>query len=53
VRIEKFYTHLNGYEWLKVRRVGFWEEIERTISSIDVERCRTKVSKEQRMLGKW
>lgn len=51
MKIEAFYSHLNGYEWLQVRRAGFWEQIEETIASIDAEACRTKISKERRMLG--
>jgi hypothetical protein len=52
MKIETFYSHLNGYEWLQVRRPGFWEEIESTIESIDADKCRTKVSKEKGMVGK-
>ena len=52
MKIYTFYSHLNGYEWLKVRRPGFWEEIEQTITSINAETFRTKVSKEQGMVGK-
>lgn len=52
MQIQAFYSHLNGYEWLKVRREGFWEQIVETIASIDGEACRTKVSKEKGMLGK-
>jgi hypothetical protein len=52
LKIKTFYSHLNGYEWLQVRRPGFWEEIESTIASVDAEECRTKVSKEKGMVGK-
>lgn len=52
MRIEKFYSHLNGYEWMEVQRKGFWAEIEDTISSIDAEKNRTKKSKEKGMMGK-
>ncbi len=51
MKIEAYYSHLNGYEWLRVRRPGFWREIEKTIKSIDAEACRIKISKEKRMLG--
>jgi len=51
MKIETFYSHLNGFEWLQVRRPGFWNEIEKTVSSIDAESCRTKVSKEKGMVG--
>ena len=52
MKIETFYSHLNGFEWLEVRRPGFWREIEKTVASIDAELCRTKVSKEKGMVGK-
>jgi Restriction endonuclease BglII len=51
MKIQAFYSHLNGYEWLKVRRANFWEEIEATINNIDAESCRTKVSKERGKVG--
>ncbi len=52
MQINGFYSHLNGYEWLMVRRPGFWEEIEGTIAKLDAEQFRTKRSKEQRMRGR-
>lgn len=51
MRIVKTYSHLNGMEFLMVRRPGMWEEIESVIQSVDAPACRTKVSKEKRMLG--
>ncbi|MGD9631043.1 MAG: BglII/BstYI family type II restriction endonuclease [Pyrinomonadaceae bacterium] len=52
MRIETFYSHLNGYEWLEVRRKGFWTEIEQVIASIDASKFLTKVSKEKTMKGR-
>lgn len=51
MRVEKYYSHLNGWEWLQVRRPGFWAEIEDIIKSIDANQFKTKVSKEERMKG--
>ena len=51
MRIIQYYSHLNGYEWLRVRRPNFWNEIEETIATIDANRCRIKVSKEKGMVG--
>jgi hypothetical protein len=48
MRVAATYSHLNGHEWLLVRREGVWEEIERTIRRVDAELCRTKKSKEKR-----
>jgi hypothetical protein len=52
MKIQAFYSHLNGYEWLQVRRPGFWGEINETIDSIDARVCKTKVSKEKGMIGR-
>lgn len=51
MKIAKVYSHLNGYEWLLVRRAGFWQQIEETIASINAGKHRTKVSKEKHKLG--
>jgi hypothetical protein len=52
MKIAAIYSHLNGYEWLQVRRPIFLTEIEATIASIDAEECRTKESREKRMQGR-
>lgn len=51
MRIVEFYSHLNGFEWLTVRRPTFWTEIEQTITTISAVACKTKVSKEKGKLG--
>lgn len=52
MRIVKYYSHLNGYEHIKVHKRGMWKEIERVISSVDAAACRTKLSKEKRKVGR-
>ena len=52
MKIGGTYSHLNGLEWLLVRRPGMWEEIEQVIGRIDAESCRTKTSREKTMLGR-
>lgn len=52
MRIETFYSHLNGWEWLQVQRPGFWQEIEAVIASIDAAKFLTKISKERTMAGR-
>ena len=52
MRIVQFYSHLNGYEHIKVHKRGMWKEINEVISSVNAETCRTKVSKEKTKLGK-
>lgn len=46
------YSHLNGKEYLLVHQPSVWEEIKEVISTIDVGKHRTKVSKEKTKLGK-
>lgn len=52
MKIAKFHSHLNGWEWLQMRRPGLWDEIEHIVSKIDAAKYRTKASKEARMKGK-
>lgn len=41
------YSHLNGVEFLRYRHEDIWNEIIDIISSIDAERCKSKVSREK------
>lgn len=52
MRISKYYSHLNGYEFLKVHKPDLWDEICSVISQVDATECHTKVSKEKGMVGK-
>jgi hypothetical protein len=45
------YSHLNGWEFLKVHRPEVWTEIVEVIAGVDAGACRTKVSKEIRTMG--
>ena len=51
MRIVTKYSHLNGWEYLKVHKPELWTEIENVIHSVDAEACKTKVSKEKRTIG--
>lgn len=51
MRIEQFYSHLNGYEWLCVRRRGVWKQLEGVISAINASKLKTKESLEKTMKG--
>ncbi|HLY05828.1 MAG TPA: BglII/BstYI family type II restriction endonuclease [Rhizomicrobium sp.] len=51
MRIAEYYSHLNGYEFIKVHKPGLWSEIEKVIAEVDVRKYRTKVSKEKTMKG--
>lgn len=52
MKIAKFYSHLNGLEWLLVHEKKVWREIEETIEAIDATVLKTKESKEKTMRGK-
>jgi hypothetical protein len=52
MKIVETYSHLNGLEFLLVHKPDLWAEIQRVISSVNAEKCRTKVSKEKTMKGK-
>lgn len=52
MQIVQQYSHLNGLEYILVHKPKLWKEIESVIKSVDAEKCKTKVSKEERMKGK-
>ncbi|MEP0339343.1 MAG: BglII/BstYI family type II restriction endonuclease [Alphaproteobacteria bacterium] len=52
MRIVEFYSHLNGWEFLKVHKPHLWQEIQDVISSVDANQFKTKISKEKTMRGK-
>lgn len=52
MKIAEVYSHLNGLEFLLVRRKGLWREIETVIKSVDAALCKTKISREKRTSGK-
>lgn len=52
MKIVEFYSHLNGWEFLKVHKPHLWDELVAVIEEIDAEECRVKVSQEKRMRGK-
>ena len=52
MKIETYYSHLNGLEFLLVHKPKLWKEIDRVIADADATICLTKVSKEIRTSGK-
>lgn len=52
MRIVEMYSHLNGHEHILVHKPEIWEDITASIEAIDAENCRTKVSKEKKMVGR-
>ncbi|MDX2176724.1 MAG: BglII/BstYI family type II restriction endonuclease [Candidatus Sumerlaeia bacterium] len=51
MKIGGVYSHLNGLEYLMVRRPGLWESVASIIEAVDANKCRTKVSRESGMKG--
>ncbi|MCO5216699.1 MAG: hypothetical protein M9953_02910 [Thermomicrobiales bacterium] len=52
MRIVERYSHLNGWEHIKIHKPHLWDEIEEVIASVDASQYLTKVSKEKTMVGK-
>lgn len=52
MKIKEVYSHLNGLEYLMVRKKGMWKEIQEVVNAVDAKSCKTKVSKEKTMAGK-
>jgi len=53
LKIAHVYSHLNGFEFLKVHKPHLWDDIEAVIASIDAASCRTKETREERKKGKF
>ncbi|GBR73348.1 type-2 restriction enzyme [Candidatus Termititenax aidoneus] len=51
MKIVSTYSHLNGLEFLLVHKSNLWLEVKRVISSINAEKCKTKISKEKTKKG--
>ena len=52
MKIEAQYSHLNGLEYLILRRQKLWREVRDVIAEVDALACCTKVSDEKTMKGK-
>jgi len=52
MKIDQYYSHLNGLEFLLVHKPDLWKEIKEVIEVVDANKCKTKISKEKRMKGK-
>ncbi len=51
MKISETYSHLNGLEYLLVHKNNLWTELKKVISSVDAEKCKTKISKEKMKKG--
>lgn len=52
MQIKQYYSHLNGYKYLKVHKPYLWDEIVSTIKAVDAQKAFEKVSKEKSKIGK-
>ena len=51
MQIVQYYSHLNGFEFIKYHKPEIWDEFEAVIAALDAEKCRTKASAEVRKEG--
>lgn len=51
MKICETYSHLNGLEYLLVRKPQLWREVEMVIDAVDAGSCKTKLSAEKRKQG--
>ena len=51
MRIGKYYSHLNGYEYMLVHKRQLWSEICSAINNVDASLAFNKVSKEKNRVG--
>lgn len=52
MRIVQYYSHLNGFEFLKYHKAHVWDDLEAVIAGVDAEKCKTKASAEARKEGR-
>jgi hypothetical protein len=52
MHIANYYSHLNGFEYIKYHKPHIWDELEKVVADVDAERCRTKASAEARKSGR-
>jgi hypothetical protein len=52
MHIEQYYSHLNGFEHIKVHKPEIWQELLDVIAAVDATRCKTKQSREKTMRGR-
>ena len=48
MKIAEIYSHLNGEECLLVHKKKLWRELQKVVSLVDVEKCKTKISKREK-----
>ncbi|WP_332065653.1 BglII/BstYI family type II restriction endonuclease [Bartonella sp. CB189] len=51
MKIAKFYSHLNGFEYIQYHRPHIWEELNKVVGELNAEKFRIKRSSEARKEG--
>jgi len=51
MKISETYSHLNGLEYLLVRKPELWKEIQSVIAEVDAEKCSVKVAQARNLEG--
>ena len=52
MRIANTYSHLNGLEFMLVRKPALWQEIQDAVNNVEASLAFEKVSREKTMMGK-
>ena len=52
MKIAQVYSHLNGLEFMLVRKPELWLEIQQAVKNVDASLALEKVSREKTMMGK-
>ena len=52
MKIAQVYSHLNGLEFMLVRKPDLWQEIQQSVNNVDASLAFEKVSREKTMTGK-
>ena len=52
MKIAQVYSHLNGLEFMLVRKPDLWQEIQDSVKNVDASSAFEKVSREKTMTGK-
>ena len=52
MRIAEWYSHLNGWEHIKVHKTHIWREIQEVVRAVDAAACLTKISREKTKRGR-
>ena len=52
MKIANIYSHLNGLEFMLVRKPDLWQEIQEAVKNVDASLAFEKVSREKTMIGR-